>query len=89
MSSAICWGYAGCCGFVWLWDGSFNPLMGVGKELTGGGLGSSVVVDRLARGVRQPIAAIRFAHTQCRFLIHKDFCECVVSSVRNFFERTD
>ena len=59
------------------------------RRWSGDVLAVCIVVDRLARGVRQPIAAIRFAHTQCRFLIHKDFCECVVSSVRNFFERTD
>jgi hypothetical protein len=43
--------------------------MVVGKALSGDALVGCVVVDRLARGVRQPIAAIRFAHTHRAFLI--------------------
>ena len=43
--------------------------MGVGKALSDDGLGCCVVVDRLARGVRQPIAAIRFARKRRACLV--------------------
>ena len=54
---------------VWLWDGSCKPQSGVGKALFGDGLAGCVAVDRLARGVRQPIAATRFVHSCSAFLV--------------------